>query len=111
MERATMRRKKPVSGTASVIGFLGLVLIVLGVGILSFDAMRAFDTGQWRSKSMVDLFTTGAVARVLPDVGGWLEHPRSFRSVQPHVVFVLGSLPQWAFCLGLGGLIVWRALT
>ena len=102
--------KKPVSATGSVILFLGLILIVLGLGIVSFDVMKWFEAGQWRSKSMLDLFSSGPIARVAPDVSGWLDHPRSFRSLQPPVVFVLEGLPQWAFCLGLGGLIVWRAL-
>ena len=103
-------RKRPASKSTSVIGFLGLILIVLGLGIVSFDVMKAVETGQWRSKSMLEFFTTGPLARTVPDAAGWLDHPRSFRSVQPPVAYVLETVPQWAFCLGLGGLIVWRAL-
>ena len=103
---------KGTSALSLLIAGLGLVLVILGLGIVGLDAAKAVDSGEWRSDSLLDLLTSPRMQWILPtDLVGWLEHPRSLKTIHPPVVFLLDAVAQWFVYLGLGGFIVWKALT
>jgi hypothetical protein len=99
------------SAVSLVIAGLGVILIALGLVVLGADASKALDSGQWHNESLLDLLQSRSVAPYLAeDFAAWLRHPRDLKGLQPPVVFVLDTIPQWLVCVVLGGLIVWKAL-
>lgn len=90
---------------------LGALLVVAGVAVLLGQAAQYVDTLAWPGYSLLELISSPIVKSALPGVlQFWLHRPESRDGLHAGVVGLLGTVPAFVFLIGLGGIILRKAL-
>jgi hypothetical protein len=102
-----MHRSRLIAGI--LLAAVGAVLGLIGVTLLSHQAVYYVETARWPEFSLLDLVKSPTVKLTL--LGGlfpWLSRPDSPRGMHAALTFLLDAVPAAPFFLGAGGLILWR---
>ena len=103
------RRSRLIPGI--LLAALGLVVCGVGMVLLSWQAADYIETARWPEYSLLDLIKSPTVKFRLP--GGllsWVYRPESLKELHAVVVGCIDGVSASWFFLGVGGVILWRAL-
>lgn len=90
---------------------LGALLVFAGVAVLIGHLAHYVETLQWSGLSLLDVVKTATIKSTLPrSLQSWLHRPESLHGLHAAVVGVLETVPAFVILIGLGGMILRKAL-
>ncbi len=90
---------------------LGALLIFTGAAVLIGHLVQYVETLQWSAYSLLNLLKAPTVNSTLPrSLQSWLHRPESLHGLHAAVVAVLDTVPAFVILIGLGGMILRKAL-
>jgi len=90
---------------------LGALLVFAGLAVLLGQVANYVDTLHWPGYSLLELSKLPIVKSTLPStLQSWLHRPGSLDGLHAAVVGLLETIPAFLFLIGLGGVILRRAL-
>lgn len=90
---------------------LGALLVFAGLAVLLGEVAHYVDTLRWSGYSLLELSKSPMVKSTLPStLQSWLHRPESLDGLHAAVVGLLETVPASLFFIGLGGVILRKAL-
>ncbi len=90
---------------------LGSVLFLAGVAILVGQLAQYVETLHWSGYSLLELIKSPTVKSTLPGaLQSWLYRPEQLHGFHAAAVGLLEIVPAFVFFIGLGGVILRKAL-